>query len=103
MTTNDSELSYAKRLDSTVRPQDDFFGYANNTWLAAHPIPDSETRWGAFNVLRDEAQKHVKKICEELQGKNFTPHSLEQQIRDFYASGINFDKHKDANLQLLTK
>jgi len=103
MTTNPSELNYATRLDKAVRPQDDFFGYTNNTWLAAHPIPDSETRWGTFNVLHDEAQKHVKEICEELQGKDFPAHSLEQQIRDFYASGMDYAAHAEANFQLLTR
>ena len=100
MTQHSSELSYAERIDQTIRPQDDFFAYANKKWLAAHPMPDSETRWGAFNVLHDEAQKHVRDICEELQGKDFADGSLEQQIRDFYFSGMHFDEHKEANLKV---
>jgi len=101
MTHDSSELSYAERIDESIRPQDDFFDYTNRKWLAAHPIPDDETRWGAFNVLHDEAQKDVKAICEELQGKEFPDGMLEQQIRDFYVSGMHFDEHKDDNLKIV--
>lgn len=101
MTHNSSELSYAERIDNTIRPQDDFFGYANKKWLATHPIPDSETRWGAFNVLHDEAQKDVRAICEELQRKDFPEGTPEQQIRDFYSSGMRFDDHKDTNYKII--
>ncbi len=39
-------------LDTTVRPGDDFFMYANGTWLKKHPIPASESSWGIGKVLR---------------------------------------------------
>lgn len=101
MTHNSIELGYAERLDPTFRPQDDFFKYTNATWLAAHPMPDSETRWGAFNVLHEEAQKRVRAICEDLQGQDFPQGSLEQQIRDFYFSGMRFDKQKETSLKVV--
>ncbi len=101
MTHESPELNYAQRLDDSIRPQDDFFEYANKKWLAAHPMPGSETRWGAFNVLHDEAQEHVRAICKELQGQEFVDGSLEQQIRDFYFSGMHFDEHKEDNLKIV--
>lgn len=103
MTQDSPELGYAERIDTNIRPQDDFFGYANHKWLMAHPIPNDETRWGAFNVLHDEAQTHVKEICEELQGQEFPEGTLEQQIRDFYFSGMHFDEHKDDNIATLER
>lgn len=89
-----STTSYTDRLDTTIRPQDDFFRHVNNKWLLANPIPDSETRWGSFSILHEEAQKHMREIYEELQDKEFAPRTLEQQIRDFYHSGMHFDEQQ---------
>ena len=100
MTTNTTP-TYDDRLDKTVRPQDDFFAYVNNKWLAANPIPDSETRWGSFSILHDEAQGHMRDIYEELQGQDHAAGSLQQQVRDFYRSGMDFDKHKESNLAVM--
>lgn len=100
MTTNTTP-SYDDRLDKAVRPQDDFFAYVNNKWLADNPIPDSETRWGSFSILHDEAQGHMRDIYEGLQGEDHETGSLEQQVRDFYLSGMDFDKHKANNLTVL--
>lgn len=90
-----------ERLDKNIRPQDDFFGYVNNKWLKANPIPPSETRWGMFNQLHDESRQHMRDIYEALQRKNnLPPHSLEQQARDFYYSGMHFDDYEENHLAL---
>lgn len=102
MTTN-TPNSYQDRLDRTVRPQDDFFAFVNNKWLADNPIPDSETRWGSFSVLHDEAQRHMRDIYEELQDKDLADGSVEQQVRDFYRSGMDFDQHKANNLAVMNE
>jgi putative endopeptidase len=90
-----STTPYSDRLDATVRPQDNFFNYVNGKWLADNPIPDSETRWGSFSILHDEAQKNMRAIYEGLQDKELEPNSLQQQVRDFYASGMSFDQQQD--------
>lgn len=90
-----STTPYGDRLDTTIRPQDDFFDYVNAKWLADNPIPDSETRWGSFSILHDEAQKNMRAIYEELQGQDLEQNSVEQQVRDFYKSGLDFDSQRD--------
>ena len=40
-------------IDSTVRPQDDFYRHVNGTWLATHTIPADRPMDGAFHTLRD--------------------------------------------------
>lgn len=87
-------------LDPSIRPQDNLFGYVNHQWLKAHPIPESEVRWGTFNILRDEARQAMRDIYESLQQKAKLTH-LEQQARDFYHAGIHYDKHEAANLKTL--
>src|SRR3569623_1642025 len=50
-------------MDLSVKPGDDFFEYANGTWLKENPIPAKETRWGSFNILR---QENIDKLLKLL-------------------------------------
>jgi len=38
-------------MDTTVRPNDDFFHYANGGWIKRNPIPNDETHWGIGNMV----------------------------------------------------
>lgn len=77
-------------FDASVRPQDDFFSYVNNPWIAKNPIPASESRWGTFNELRNTAWEAMKTMYEELlEQPNPKQGSVEQQARDLYYTGIS--------------
>lgn len=99
--TKTAHPTYSERLNPDIRPQDDFFRYVNATWLAANPIPEDETRWGSFSILHDEAQTNMRTIYEALQEQDFPTGSIEQQVRDFYLSGLRFDEHKQDNLAVV--
>lgn len=93
--------TFTPQLDSTIRPQDDFFTHVNGRWLKENPIPDSETRWGTFNVLRENSWNAMKTIFEEVQNGAFSSGSIEQQARDFYYTGMHFDELKGTHMQTL--
>jgi putative endopeptidase len=76
-------------MNLAVRPQDDFYEYANGTWLKNTPIPAAEARWGSFNELQEFNQNALKTICEELAQKPGTKGSLSQKVGDFYAAGMD--------------
>lgn len=98
MDKNSTNSPQGAVVDTSIRPQDDFFRYVNNKWLTAHPIPDSETRWGTFNVLRDEAWQAMHHIYEGLQETTPVTGTIEQQARDFYYTGMHFDDFEEAHL-----
>ncbi len=52
--------------DLSVKPGDDFFRYANGTWLANTEIPADRTRWGTFDILREKADNDARVIIEEV-------------------------------------
>src|SRR5688572_20874634 len=93
--------TFAPKLDTSIRPQDDFFTHVNGQWLKENPIPKSETRWGTFNVLRENSWLPMNTIFEELQTGTFSTGSIEQQARDFYYTGMHFDELKESHLQTL--
>nr|WP_321229559.1 M13 family metallopeptidase [uncultured Psychroserpens sp.] len=49
-------------MDTTVNPKDDFYNYVNGNWAKTTTIPDDETRWGGFGVLRKDTRKDVLDI-----------------------------------------
>lgn len=79
-----------KNIDSTILPGDDFFRYANGNWMKNNPIPDDQSRWGAFNILNEENNDKLKLLVEEVSKiTNAKKNSPEQQIGDFYRAGMD--------------
>ncbi len=51
-----------ENMDTLVSPKDDFYNYVNGTWLKTNTIPDDESRWGGFGVLRKSTRQDVLDI-----------------------------------------
>jgi putative endopeptidase len=75
--------------DMSVKPGDDFFKYANGTWLRSTPIPADRTRWGTFDILEDKSDRDVRAIIEETASSGGAPGSNAQKIGDIYSSYLN--------------
>jgi putative endopeptidase len=77
-------------VDTTVRPGDDFFLYANGGWFRQHPIPASEASNGIFQIIQDTVNAQVRSICESSAAAADAPAgSNKQKIGDFYYSGMD--------------
>jgi putative endopeptidase len=73
-------------LDKSVAPGDDFFAYATGTWTKNTQIPADQAGWGAFSVLREQANKRTAGLIEDAAKENPAPGSEKAKIGDFYAS-----------------
>ena len=51
-------------MDTTVSPKDDFYNYVNGNWAKNTTIPEDETRWGGFGVLRKDTRADVLEILK---------------------------------------
>ncbi len=78
-----------KNLDTTVKPGDDFFKYANGGWLKKNPIPAAYSSWGIGNVVVEELRDRLKKINEDALTAHADKGSNTQKIGDFYFSGMD--------------
>lgn len=76
-------------MDLTVKPGDNFFLYANGNWLKRTEIPADQSVYGAFNALRDESDKRVRLIVEDLAKKQWPAGTDEQKIADYYNSYLD--------------
>lgn len=77
-------------IDSTTSPCENFYQYAIGNWQANNPVPETESRWMAFNILNEENRKKLLKIVDDVaQNDNVKQGTEEQMIRDFYRSGMD--------------
>lgn len=74
-------------INTSVRPQDDFFTYVNGTWLENTEIPADKSRWGGFSILRDQSTEQVKALIMEA-GSSANSAGA-KQIGDLYNSFMN--------------
>jgi len=51
-----------ENMDTSVDPKDDFYNYVNGTWMRVNTIPDEESYWGGFGVLRKSTRNDVLEI-----------------------------------------
>ena len=76
-------------IDQSVKPGDDFYHYADGTWLKNNPIPADQTSWGSFNILTEHNKDVLHVIlddCAANPGEKGTPR---QKVGDFFASGMD--------------
>lgn len=76
-------------MDRSVRPQDDLFLAGNGEWIKHTPIPAEKSTYGAFEILGDLSQQHVREIFQETTTGNYPEGSEEQKIGDFFRSYMN--------------
>ncbi len=80
-----------EHIDTTVRPQDDFFKYVNGRWISKATIPADQGRWGSFNELREFNNEAVLKVLNAA-GKNTEkyPEGTDQRkAADFYSIAMD--------------
>ncbi|MBK9484868.1 MAG: M13 family metallopeptidase [Chitinophagaceae bacterium] len=82
----------AANLDSTIKPGEDFFEYANGGWLKKNPIPGEQSSWGIGNLVIEENLKRLKEISEKAAAANPAKGSNDQKIGDFWSMAMDSAK-----------
>jgi len=75
-------------MDTSVRPGDDFYRYANGKWLAANSIPPDLSDWGTIRKLRSDSEAQVHDLVEALP-PHAAPGTSEQKAHDVYHSFLD--------------
>ncbi len=77
-------------VDTSIRPQDDFYRAVNGKWLDTFEMPADKGRYGSFDKLRDDTEVQLRTIVEEAsKSPDAAPGSETQKIRDLYNSFMN--------------
>ena len=78
-------------MDTSVRPGDDFFSYANGRWVADTEIPADKSSYSAAYILHEEAQENVRAIIEASASGDFAKGSDEQKVGDLFQSYMDME------------
>jgi putative endopeptidase len=74
-------------VDPQVLPGDDFFSYANGSWLKATQIPEGKGRWGARDDIADRTRGQVLEVLDAA--KSAPAGSQARQVADFRAAWLD--------------
>ncbi|MEO9964885.1 MAG: M13 family metallopeptidase [Reichenbachiella sp.] len=76
--------------DTTAKPNDDFYRYANGGWLDKTEIPADRSAWGSFHELFEYNEKVLSFVLEAAtKGEVYDENSNEIKAANFYASGMD--------------
>jgi predicted metalloendopeptidase len=73
-------------IDRAVAPGDDFFAYANGTWIKNAAIPSDRADYGAGAMLIEKTNEQVRGLIQDAAKGNPKPGSDAQKVGDYYAS-----------------
>jgi putative endopeptidase len=73
-------------MDRSVRPGDDFFRYANGTWLKATEIPPDRSSYGVDARLAEQALLQTRALLEEASKGAAPAGSDDRKVGDYYAA-----------------
>jgi hypothetical protein len=75
-------------MDKSIRPQDDFYAYANGGWLATTEIPADQYGWGSYMTLRDDSLTKLRTIVEEVAADTSDNRTI-AKIGDYYNAWLD--------------
>ena len=74
------------RMDRSADACQDFFQFANGSWLKSTEIPSTESRWGTFNILYDNNLSLLRQVLDDASKTKSPAGSDTQLIGDFYTA-----------------
>ncbi|HEY1252237.1 MAG TPA: M13 family metallopeptidase [Thermoanaerobaculia bacterium] len=76
-------------IDRSIRPGDDFYGYANGAWMKATEIPPDRSAVGAFSIVDEEVTKRTAALIQEAGKSNQPADSDSGKVGAFYGAFMN--------------
>jgi len=86
----------AAGIDRSVKPGDDFFSYANGSWIKKTEIPADQAGWGSFSQLREATTLRNRALMEAAEKAK--PGTAARKVGDYYASFMDGAKIEGAGL-----
>jgi predicted metalloendopeptidase len=71
-------------MDTTVKPGDDFYGYANGSWMRTTEIPADRSSVGSHTIADQQTEKNLNAIIDELQKSDPGADTDGGRVKAFY-------------------
>jgi len=78
-------------MDRSIKPGDDFYGYANGGWLGTVAIPTGYASYDTRAMLKEKSSRRVRDLIQEAAASPSVNGSIAQKVGDYYASFMDAD------------
>lgn len=85
----DKKIVSIDGIDSTLRPGDNFFLYADGKWYDTARIPATQAGVGTYMFMNYPQRIRLQHILDSVSKTTNSRGSIEQKVGDFYASGMD--------------
>jgi putative endopeptidase len=82
----------AAHMNLKVDPGEDFFEYANGTWLANNPIPAAESWWGIGSLVNEQLYANLRAINEQAASAQTASTGDLQKIAAFWSTAMDSER-----------
>lgn len=86
--TNESGIDFSG-MDHAIKPGNDFFSYANGTWVAHTQIPADRSSTGPTQDLEALTEQRTAELIRTMAGTHPAAGSNERKIADYYAAFLD--------------
>jgi len=76
----------AQDIDHSIKPGDDFYRYANGTWLKTVAVPEGQSSFDTRAVLTGKTSQRVRDLIQAAALSKSASGSTTQKVGDYYAS-----------------
>jgi putative endopeptidase len=76
-----------RTVDTAVSPGDDFFAYANGSWLTTRQIPPGKDRWAARDEINELTHQRILRLLDDARSAPLGTSA--RKVADFRAAWLN--------------
>ena len=79
-------------MDKSIAPGDDFFHYADGTWIKNNPVPPDKARWISFTELQERNWYLIHQILDSTVAADLPANSPARKVGDFFRSAMDTNR-----------
>ncbi len=85
-------------LDTAIAACTDLNGFVNSKWLKANPVPNDQTTWGSFEILRERSLEVQHALVQQAAASQAKAGTVEAKIGDIWKTGSDEAKIEAAGI-----
>jgi len=86
-------------MDTSVRPGDDFYAYANGGWMQDTEIPLDRSSTGSFLIASNETEDQLASLIDNILASDPEPGTAEARVKALYTGYMDTARIEEAGLE----